>query len=239
MIGAHKVLAVIPARGGSKRIPLKNIKNMAGKPLIAWSIEEAKKSSYIDRLIVSTDSEEIADVARSYGAEVPFLRPPELAIDTARDYDMFEHVLQRLSEEGDVPDIVIQLRPTSPLRTVEHIDAALELLEKHPEADSVRTVTMPEQTPYKMYTITEEGFLQPLLSDSRLKESFNAPIQTLPPTYKHVGYADCMWHKTITEKKSMSGDRILPLVLEEAESGADSQRAWDRYEYLFSLRSKH
>ncbi len=238
MIDGLQVLAIIPARGGSKRIPKKNIKLLSGKPLIAYSVEHGKGSSYIDRVICSTDSEEIADVAKEYGAEVPFLRPAELAGDASTDFDVFFNVLKTLQEtENYTPDIVVQLRPTSPMRTVAHVDESIELLMKHPEADSVRTVTRPEQSPYKMFTVnSENGFLEPLIKigDS---EAFNSQEVSLPKAYKHVGYVDTIWTKTILEKKVMSGN-MVPLILDEAYSGINQMNDWDLYEYLMERHLK-
>lgn len=239
MINGFKVLGLIPARGGSKRIPKKNIKEMFGKPLISWTIDEAKKSKYIDRLITSTDSEEIASIAKKCGSEVPFMRPAELAEDTVRDFPVFDHALTWLKEhEQYVPDIVVLLRPTSPLRTVADIDGALELLAAHPEADSVRTVTAPEQSPYKMFKVRDDGFLEPLLTIPGEPEAFEMPTQKLPRTYKRVGYVDCVWSRTVTVKSSVSGERILPLILEGAENGVDTMQMWERCEHLLEKRIK-
>jgi CMP-N-acetylneuraminic acid synthetase len=237
MIQNKTVLAIIPARGGSKRILNKNIKDFAGKPLIAWTIIEAKKSSYIDRLITSTDSKEIAAVARELGSEVPFLRPAELASDAVQDFPVFLHALEYLREkENYIPDIVVQLRPTSPLRVVEDIDKAIELLANHAEVDSVRTVTEPDQSPYKMYKVDESGLLAPILRSGETEESFNLPQQKLPQVYKHVGYVDAIWSRTILDKKQMSGDRILPLIIENAYSGLNRPEEWERYEYVMKKR---
>src|SRR5574339_486983 len=135
------ILALIPALGGFKGIPRKNIRNFAGYPLIAWSIAAAKQSELVTRIIVSTDDEEIAAVAREYGAETPFLRPAEYAQDKTTDLPVFEHALQWLEEnEGYRPDIVIQLRPTSPIRPRGMIDNAIRTLLAHEEADCVRGV---------------------------------------------------------------------------------------------------
>jgi N-acylneuraminate cytidylyltransferase len=236
MIGKYQVLALIPARGGSKRLSGKNIKELHGKPLIAYSIEHAKGASCIDRIIVSTDNAEIAAIAKKWGAEVPFMRPAELAADDTVDFPVFHQALAWLHEhEAYRPDIVVQLRPTSPLRTLEHIDKAVELLTKHPDADSVRTVTKPEHSPYKMYTISTKGYLKPLMSLNDKETGIHLPDQKLPTVYRHVGYVDTMWASTILEKKSIAGDHILPLVLEQAYGGINTLEEWEWYEYL--LRS--
>lgn len=212
-----KILAIIPARGGSKSIPKKNIRLLAGKPLISYTIEEAKKSKYINRIIVSTDDEEIAGVARQLGAEAPFLRPKKLAEDTARDLLVFKHALTWLEEnEGYRPEIIVHLRPTAPLRRVEHIDKGIEML-LNSDADSVRSVCLSPKHPNKMWRI-KRGNLIPFLPKARVKESYNLPRQRLPLVYIQNGSVDVTRRSTIFEKNSMTGDRIKAFVMEENES---------------------
>ena len=153
-----EVLAIIPARGGSKGIPRKNIKDFAGHPLIAYQhCRRAAVVAAVTRVIVSTDDEEIAAVARECGAETPFLRPAEFAQDQTLDLPVFQHALEWLAgHEGYHPDIVVQLRPTSPVRPPELVDEAVELLLAHPEADSVRGVVPAGQNPHKMWRIDPE-----------------------------------------------------------------------------------
>ena len=219
-INNSQILAIIPARGGSKKIPKKNIKLLAGKPLIAYTIEEALKSKHITRISVSTDDENIAKIARDFGAEAPFLRPSELAKDHVTDLPVFQHCLNWLREnENYIPDIIVHLRPTAPLRKIHHIDSGIELLLKSPEADSVRSVTSVGQHPLKMWKI-ENNKLIPFISEksSGIKESYNMPRQKLPKAYIQNGSVDVLWTNTILEKNSMSGDIIVPLVMEELES---------------------
>jgi N-acylneuraminate cytidylyltransferase len=141
MVKKPEILVIIPARGGSKGIPRKNIRMFSGYPLIAWSIAAAKKSQSVTRVIVSTDDPEIAAVAREWGAETPFLRPTEFAQDKTTDLPVFEHALKWLKEnEKYQPDIVIQLRPTSPIRPLHCVDDAVKILLDHPQADSVRGI---------------------------------------------------------------------------------------------------
>ena len=163
MINDHKVLAVIPARSGSKGLPGKNIKELCGKPLIAWSIDAAKESKYIDKIVVSTDSEEIADIGRRYGAEVPFMRPAEFARDTSSTYEVLEHVISTLQGMGDCYYFMILLEPTSPLREVSDIDNALETLVKNTKmAESIVGVCELEAThPDFLIEINTEGLLIP------------------------------------------------------------------------------
>ncbi|HJS20636.1 MAG TPA: acylneuraminate cytidylyltransferase family protein, partial [Anaerolineales bacterium] len=147
-----EILALIPARGGSKGIPRKNIRSFAGYPLIAWSIAAARQSARVTRVIVSTDDDEITSVARECGAETPFLRPVELAQDQTTDLPVFEHALQWLEEnENYLPEIVVQLRPTSPIRPQGMLDNAIRILLEHDDADCVRGVVPAGQNPFKMW----------------------------------------------------------------------------------------
>jgi N-acylneuraminate cytidylyltransferase len=208
-------MALIPARGGSKGIPRKNLVVVAGKPLIAYSIEQGLSSRLIRRTIVSTDDPEIASVAKSFGAEVPFLRPSEFAQDLSPDIDVFRHALEWLRDkEGYICDLVVHLRPTGPVRRVEVIDNAIELMLSHPEADSLRSVSWPTQTPYKMWRIAG-GYLQPLLRVEGTPESYCMPRQSLPEVYWQNGYIDIVRCKVILERGMMCGDQILPFVISE------------------------
>lgn len=159
------IVAIIPARGGSKGVPGKNIAILAGKPLIAWTIEAAKAVSEINRVIVSTDDEKIAAVAKSWGAEVPFLRPADLAQDTTPGQPPIEHALAWLMEkEGFEPEVTVLLQPTSPLRTSFDIEAALKLMGSK-NADSVIGITRSHRHPYWTKTLSPDGVLLPFLED--------------------------------------------------------------------------
>lgn len=210
-----EVLAVVPARGGSKGIPGKNIRLFAGHPLVAYSIAAGRQARTVTRLILSTDDERIAEVGRRYGAEVPFLRPAELARDDTPDRPVFEHALTWLKKKENYrPKIVVHLRPTSPLRPKNCVDDAVRLLLSRPEADSVRTVIPSEQNPYKMWRLAADGSLKPLLTVKGLSEPFNSPRQALPATYWQTGHMDAVRPSVILDKGSMSGRRILPLVVD-------------------------
>jgi CMP-N-acetylneuraminic acid synthetase len=228
-----EVLALIPARGGSKSIPRKNIVLFSGKPLIAYSIAAACSAPSISRVIVSTDDEEIAAISREYGADTPFLRPAKYSQDDTPDLPVFQHALSWLAEQEDYhPEIVVQLRPTSPLRRVQHIEQAVARLLERPQADAVRTVCTPFQNPYKMWRVGENGFMRPLL-DSQFHEPYNMPRQALPEVFWQTGYVDAAWSKTILEKDSMTGERILPLIISPEEwIDIDSPDDWRRAERL-------
>jgi CMP-N,N'-diacetyllegionaminic acid synthase len=206
---------LIPARGGSKSIPRKNVIEIAGKPLIAWSILCARESARISRVVVSTDDAEIASVARQWGAEVPFVRPSEYAQDASPDIDVFRHALESLAQsEAYRPDVVVHLRPTGPVRRVEDIDAAVDLLASHPDADAVRSVSLVRQTPYKMWTLRDDGNMQPLLRLPGLPDCQSTPRQLLPPVYWQNGYVDVLRPRAVFEKNSMWGDRVLPFIVD-------------------------
>ena len=229
----HEVLAIIPARGGSKGIPRKNIRNFAGYPLIAYSIAAGLQSELVTRVIVSTDDEEIACVAREFGAKTPFLRPAELAQDQSTDLPLFEQALQWLREnEGYVPDAVVQLRPTSPIRPVSLVDDAVRMLLDTPDADCVRGVVSAGQNPYKMWQIDpDSGRMSPLLKVEGIAEPYNAPRQALPAAYWQTGHIDAIRTRTILEKHSLTGDVILPLIIDSRYTvDIDTLSDWARYE---------
>jgi N-acylneuraminate cytidylyltransferase/CMP-N,N'-diacetyllegionaminic acid synthase len=202
MYGNKKVLAIVPARGGSKEVPKKNIRMLAGKPLIAYTIQEAKKSRYIDRVIVSTDGGEIAEVSKRYGAEVPFLRPKELAKDTSSSLSVILHALEYMEkEEGYFSDIIVFLPPTTPFRKVEHID---EGVEKIKEADAVVGVCKVREHPYFVFS-KNKGFLVPYIKikDRPLRR------QDLPELYvinSSLSIAKREYYNTVKEQ-----DPVAPI----------------------------
>lgn len=235
MVKRAEVLAVIPARGGSKGIPRKNIKLFAGYPLISYSIAAALQSQSVTRVIVSTEDEEIAAVARQFAAETPFIRPVELAQDQTPDLPVFEHALKWLKEnENYSPDLVIQLRPTSPIRPRQCVDEAVALLQQHPEADSVRGVVPSGQNPYKMWRLNgKDQPMTPLLELEGVAEPFNSPRQALPPTYWQTGHIDVIRPRVILEQASMSGKKILPYIIDARYTvDMDTPFDWQRYEWL-------
>ena len=230
-----ETLALVPARGGSKGIPRKNIRNFAGYPLIAWSIAAAKQASCVTRVIVSTDDEEIAVVAREYGAETPFLRPSELAQDQTTDLPVFEHALDWLERnENYKPEFVIQLRPTSPIRPKDCVDNAVKILMEHVDADCVRGVVPAGQNPHKMWRFAgEQQPMRPLLKVEGIAEPYNAPRQVLPPVYWQTGHIDAIRVSTITQKHSLTGDVIYPLVIDPRYTiDIDNLSDWAKYEAL-------
>lgn len=235
MVNRPEVLAIIPARGGSKGIPHKNIRLFAGHPLIAYSIMAARQAETVTRVIVSTDDPQIADAAREYGAEVPFMRPDELSQDSTLDLPVFQHALAWLiANEVYAPEVVVQLRPTSPVRPVGLVDEAVRLLLTNPEADSVRGVVPAGQNPHKMWRIdSKSGQLRNLLDVPGVPEPYNAPRQALPPVFWQTGHIDAIRPSTILEKESMSGDVILPVKIDARYTvDIDGPSDWQRAEWL-------
>lgn len=207
-----EVLAVIPARGGSKGLPNKNIREVAGKPLLAWSIEAALSSTRVTRVVVSSDSEEIRTVAIRHGAEA-IERPAELATDSAPSEPVLTHVLETLAKAATRPDIVILLQPTSPLRTADDIDRALALLDGS-SADAVISVSEPPHSPYKCFRQTEDGYLAGLFSDE-------APFerrQDLPRALMPNGAIYAIRTAAFARSGRLLTSRTLPYEMPEARS---------------------
>ena len=200
-----RFLGLINARGGSRGIPRKNVKQLAGKPLIAWTIEAARESRRLARLVVSTDDQEIAEIARRWGANVPFMRPPELASDTALQIDAIRHALQTLSDAGEAYDAVTVLQPTCPLRRTADIDGALDLF-RCVEADTVISVMAVQgQHPLTMYTRSDDGTL------SALFEADQAGVlrQEFPAVWWRNGAIYVIRTSLVLEGCSLYGPRLF------------------------------
>jgi CMP-N,N'-diacetyllegionaminic acid synthase len=207
------ILAIIPARGGSKGIRRKNLLRINGKSLVTLSVQHALNSKLVTRTIISSDDDEIIAEAVQHGAEAPFIRPKELAGDQVLDIPVFEHALNFLKEkENYVPQIVVHLRPTAPYRESRWIDEAIQLLINHRDADSVRSVSEPEKHPYRIFRIDEQGFLDPVM-----KHEHPVPYllrrQDLPKMYYYNCVIDVTKPETIFQKHSMTGDKILPYIM--------------------------
>lgn len=209
-----KILAIIPARAGSKSVPNKNIRLINNKPILAYSIEHAKKSKYINRIILSTDSEEYAKIGRDFGAETPFIRPTEYATDTALDIDVFYHALEHLKTiENYIPDIVVQLRPTYPVRNPADIDNMIEILLKNDKIDSVRSLTPAKEIPFKMWTMDNTGQLSPICKE--ITECYNMPRQELPVAYYQNACIDVIRSRVILDNRSMTGNNIYGYLMKD------------------------
>lgn len=216
-----KVLAIITARGGSKSLPGKNIKMLAGKPLIAWTIEAALKSKYLDRVLVSTDDKNIAAIAKKYHAEAPFLRPANLATDKTPTVPVLLHALRWLrSNEGYRPDVVVTLQPTSPLRQSGPIDEAMRLFTKT-GANSVVSVCPAEHSPYWMMKIKRDR-VSPFMKDYFEHKR----RQDLPPVYRPNGAIYITRYDVLTKEKRILGRDTRAIVM-DARSSVDIDTSMD------------
>lgn len=226
MIGGRKVLAVIPARGGSKGLPGKNILEVGGRPLVAFSIEAAMASASIDHVILSSDDDAIIAAARRYGCEVPFRRPADLATDSAATIDVVLHAIEQVSGY----DVVVLLQPTSPLRTAADIDGACEQFAQR-NAVACVSVSLAEQSPYWMYHINGEGDLQPVLATP----PGVTRRQDLPPVYALNGaiyVADVAW---LQRSRNFLTSETVPYVM-PGERALDIDTAVD-FERLLAATS--
>jgi len=204
-----KIVCLIPARGGSKGIPGKNIKELNQQPLISYSILDSLRSKLIEETYVSTDSIKIANIARKYGAEVPFMRPKKYATDKSQDIDYIKHFISwYYIEKNYYPRLVVILRPTTPTREIDTIDRAISSILEHPDATSLRSVELFEESPYKWFDI-DGGYLVPLLNDD--KTMHMKPRQQVPKVYRPNGYIDVYLPEMI-KKGNLCGDKMIPFI---------------------------
>jgi N-acylneuraminate cytidylyltransferase len=229
-----KVIAIIPARSGSKGIINKNIHLLSGQPVLAYSIKAALKSSLIDRVIVSTDSQEYADIALTYGAEVPFLRPKEISEDAATDLEFFNHTLDWFRDnEGHIPEYFIHLRPTTPLRFPQTIDKAIkQFIESGSEYTALRSCHLMSESSYKTFEI-ENQKLKGLCNNGFDIEDLNFGRQSYPRTYDCNGYVDIVRSELIQKKNILHGDRVFAYVTEKAYE-IDEPSDIDLIEYIIN-----
>lgn len=223
-LGDANIVCMINARGGSKGIPRKNIRPLMGRPLIAWSIEVARQARFVKRVIVSTEDEEIAAVAREYGAEVPFMRPAELASDTSLQFDTIRYNVERLEAESGRIDAVALLQPTSPLRTAGDVEGCLELMAKA-NADTVITIAeLHRFHPQGIWHATEGTRLAPYAST----EPAGYNRQAERPLYWRTGSVYVMRRNVILEKNAIYGDNVHGFVVSDARSffNIDSEFDW-------------
>lgn len=208
------VVAIIPARGGSKSIPNKNIKLLGQHPLITYSIAVAKLSNLIEQVIVSTDSPEIAEISQHYGADVPFLRPKEISKDDSTDIEFFNHYLSFMeNQQIEPPEYLVHLRPTTPLRKASVIDKAIETILVNSSATSLRSVCFTPISPYKIFKM-EGVYLKGFFPEDPRLEYYNLPRQIFPKSYIPNGYVDIV--RTSTIKTGMlHGNKMLGFVTEK------------------------
>jgi CMP-N,N'-diacetyllegionaminic acid synthase len=230
MTATPSAVALVPARAGSQRVPGKNIRSLAGHPLLAYSIGAAIESGRFQRVVVSTDAEEIAEVAIAYGAEVPLLRPPEMATSTSSDVEWVEHVLRGLDERYECFSI---LRPTSPFRTGATIVRAFDRLLELPDVDSIRAVEPVRQHPGKMWVL-DHDVMRPLLDQSHLEVPwYSSQMAALPTVYVQNSSLEIAWSRCIFEHGSIAGRVLAPFFTDEVEGlTIDYPDDWARAEAL-------
>lgn len=223
-----KIDALIPARAGSKGIPGKNIKDLDGFPLIAYTISACQASEFIDRVIVSTDSEDIASIARSCGAEVPFIRPEHLAQDKSTDFDVINHFFDQISV-----DYAAYMRPTTPLRNPEKISEAITFFYKNKDKMSgLRSMHELPEPPYKMFKI-ENGYCKGFFDHyNGIVDYTNLPRQMFPKAYQPNGYIDISKRETIINEKTAFGKTIIPFITEHVTE-VDAEHEFKILEYTF------
>lgn len=217
MILHNEAWVVIPARGGSKGIPKKNLIGLNSHPLIAYTIIAALESRIIKRVIVSTDSEEILTISEKYGAEIPFIRPPEISGDKSGDLDFVLHFFKWFEDnEGALPKYLINLRPTTPLRDPLVIDQAINSLITNNKATSLRSVHELPEPPQKMMKF-EQGYLTGFFPDDPRQEYYNLPRQEFPKAYHPNGYIDVYKTEHVLEKKALYGQKVLGFITDYTE----------------------
>jgi len=228
------ILAIIPARGGSKSVPRKNILTVAGKPLIAWTIETALNCAELDRVIVSTDNQDIAEISRQFGADVPFLRPPELAQDTTSSIDTIIHAIEWLEEhETYRPDYVMMLQPTSPLRTAEDIKTAIQISQTK-EADGVVSICFVHHHPYWTKCVSPDGRLVDFLT-------LDVPYtqrQELPEAYALSGAIYLVRREILLNFQTFYTDRTYAYIM-PSERSLDIDTSWDLHLADLILRERN
>jgi CMP-N,N'-diacetyllegionaminic acid synthase len=228
------IIALIPARAGSKGVPQKNIRRLADIPLIGWSIIAARHAGF-DRVVVSTDSPEIAEMSRALGGEVPFLRPAALAQDRSPDRDYVMHALDAFRDEGREPSHIAILRPTTPVRAPAMLDAAIDAMLRRPEATGLRSVHELPEPPQKMMGI-ENDWLVGLFPHDPRPEYYNLPRQTFPPAYQPNGYVDIVTRDWLRASDSgIFGPRVLGFVTEPVVE-IDLPEAFDLLEFQIARR---
>jgi CMP-N,N'-diacetyllegionaminic acid synthase len=220
------LVALIPARSGSKRVPDKNIRRLGGHPLLAYTITAALQSGVCDAVVVSTDSERYAETARYYGAEVPFLRSPDLARDLSPDIEWVEDTLTRLQEQGRRYDCFSILRPTSPFRQAHTIRRAWREFLAEEGVDSLRAVERCRQHPGKMWVVREKRMF-PLLPFGPDEQPWHStPYQALPLVYVQNASLEIAWSRVVFEQRTISGRVMMPFLTRDHE-GFDVNEPWD------------
>jgi len=230
-----QTVAIIPARSGSKGILDKNLAILGGFPLIAYSIIAAKLTSGIERVIVSTDSEKYAEIARSFGAEAPFIRPKSISTDSSTDFEFMAHAIDWLEKnDGDTPEYWVHLRPTTPLRDPNHIQSAIDRLSECGDATALRSAHKCHESPFKWFRHNGDGFLIALTTDSSDLDQFNLPRQIFPEVFIPDGYVDIVRRSFLKKSGLLHGNKVIAFISPECTE-IDSASELARLEYELTL----
>lgn len=225
------ILAIIPARSGSKGIKNKNIKIYNDKPLLVHSIDIAIESKYISEVIVSTNSSEYKKIAESHGALVPYLRPEEISLDLSTDFEYLKyHIDWCISNGKKIPDLIVQLRPTYPNRNIKILNETINIMiNNYDKYDSLRTVVKFEKSPFKMYRIKDDNLIPLFKKIDDIDEPYNQCRQILPDTYLHNGYIDIIKSDIINKYNSVTGNKIYPYIMNTEETNdIDTLEDWNK-----------
>lgn len=221
-----RIVSIIPARSGSKSLPKKNILLLNDKPMLCHSVAYSLQCTAVEQTVVSTDSKEISDIAQHCGASVPFIRPTEFAQDDTPDYPVLRHALDYFESKGEIFDLYLILRPTSPFRPVNLIERVTDIIKNHPDATSVRSVAKIKEHPYRSWKIQEDGSMSGFVE--AVTEPYNIPRQALPDLYFQTGDIEAVTRNTLLQG-SVTGDKPYPLVIKHEEMfDIDSKTDFDR-----------
>jgi len=232
-----KIMAVVPARSGSKGVPNKNIRELSGKPLLAYSIVAAQKASLIDRIIVSTDSDEYAFLAKEYRAEIPFLRPSEYADDKSTDYDFVKHLLDWLADnENTLPEYIVHLRPTTPFRNPDVLDDAIKKFIINEKATSLRSAHKMSESAYKQFELDDKYFKTICTGNFDLDDANNGR-QSFAATYAPNGYVDILKTSHILSKKLLHGKRVMGYITDYTTE-VDTEEDFEFLEWQINNNNK-
>ena len=229
----HKIVALIPARSGSKRVPDKNIRPLEGHPLIAYSITAALQSGIFTDVIVSTDSKRYAEIAAYYGADVPFLRPPEISGDVSPDIEWIQYTLKKLQDEGRAYDCFSILRPTSPFRLPETIQRAWQVFSEQTGIDSLRAVEKCQQHPGKMWVVRANRMMPLLPLGPPDQPWHSSQYPSLPEIFVQNASLEIAWTHVVMEGKTIAGNVLVPFLTEDYEGfDVNSEYDWNLAEHM-------
>ena len=234
----NSVVALIPARAGSKGVPNKNVRKLGNHPLIEWSIAACKSAGLINRTIVSTDSEEYARMAMAMGAEAPFLRPDKFSGDFSTDYEFITHCLDFLQTESIEPDYVLHIRPTTPFRDPKKIEEALLTFQNNSNSTALRSVHPMPESAYKSFEISQTGQLKCLGLNNTDIDVANNARQEFPKTYIANGYVDVLFTPHIRKFKLLHGKNVLPFIT-QVTNEVDTEDDFKRLEWELSQYPEH